>query len=343
MIFPLSSSSKDKAWIRLCKKFFATLRFAISIAIAFCVAPLIVTGNDGKNIALSLTGITFFINRCALTVKIGDLMKIPRKLEVFEVNNYKIMKWIKVLGIASIMMLTFLTSYVTFLITTSSTNKSKFLLFTFQESLINTILGIANEMSIFLFGIVPMMGLMLFYTAICLHIRMIITDFTKNLLKQTELNYNNILRSYVNIKTMVEYVDGKLSFLVFNVVIYNSCSMFNSVTDFFHFSDIHGFVRRLALHLYFVIFFILFIIMTSSAALVTDASVQVGTVAMRISAEAKKSSLSLQNFLSCAEKRISLTVWNVSPISRNFIFGLLGAMFTYVILFDSLVKKNNCV
>ncbi|GFY43832.1 hypothetical protein TNIN_413101 [Trichonephila inaurata madagascariensis] len=82
--------------------------------------------------------------------------------------------------------------------------------------------------------------------------------------------------------------------------------------------------------------------MTSSAALVTDASVQVGTAAMRISAETKESSLSVQKFLSCAEKRISLTVWSIAPISRNFIFGLLGAMFTYVILFHGLVMKNNC-
>ncbi|GFQ90432.1 uncharacterized protein TNCT_468691 [Trichonephila clavata] len=142
---------------------------------------------------------------------------------------------------------------------------------------------------------------------------------------------------------MVEYVDGKLSFLIFNVIIYHSSAMFNSVSDFLHFSDIHSFVRRLGLHLYFITFFILFIIMTSSAALVCDASVQVGTVAMRITAETKKSSPSQQNFLSCAGKKIPLTVWNIAPITRNFIFGLLGAMLTYVILLDSLVKKNNCV
>ncbi|GFS51828.1 uncharacterized protein TNCV_2959291 [Trichonephila clavipes] len=80
--------------------------------------------------------------------------------------------------------------------------------------------------------------------------------------------------------------------------------------------------------------------MTASAASVTDVSMKVASLAWKISVNTKESSASLQKFISFAEKGISLTVWNVVPISRHFIFGLLGAIFTYNILFDSLIEKD---
>ncbi|GFQ79189.1 hypothetical protein TNCT_318771 [Trichonephila clavata] len=80
--------------------------------------------------------------------------------------------------------------------------------------------------------------------------------------------------------------------------------------------------------------------MTASAASVTDASMKVASIAWKISVNTNESSAFLQKFISLSEKGISLTVWNIVPISRYFIFGLLGAIFTYNILFDSLIEKD---
>ncbi|GFT30645.1 hypothetical protein NPIL_86271, partial [Nephila pilipes] len=68
--------------------------------------------------------------------------------------------------------------------------------------------------------------------------------------------------------------------------------------------------------------------MTASAASVTEASLKVQSIVWKSSVMRKETSLSQLKFAFFAEKGMSLTVWNVVPISRNFIFGMLGAILT---------------
>ncbi|GFX91111.1 hypothetical protein TNCV_3222721 [Trichonephila clavipes] len=138
--------------------------------------------------------------------------------------------------------------------------------------------------------------------------RNIITNLRDALLKKSKSNYDNILQFYNSIKS-VEDVDNKLCFLVFNVAVYSAC-------------------------------YTLFLVMTASAASVAETSSEVGSIVRRISAVSSESTLSQLKLIFYLQKGIALTVWNAVPISRSFIFGMLGVTFSYTILFDNLFQKG---
>ncbi|GFY67731.1 hypothetical protein TNIN_351881 [Trichonephila inaurata madagascariensis] len=62
--------------------------------------------------------------------------------------------------------------------------------------------------------------------------------------------------------------------------------------------------------------------MTLSAASIPEASADVGSMAL-VMPEDKRSSFNHQRFIMLAEKEITFTVWKLTPIKRNFIFGLI--------------------
>ncbi|GIY07560.1 hypothetical protein CDAR_34561 [Caerostris darwini] len=72
-----------------------------------------------------------------------------------------------------------------------------------------------------------------------------------------------------------------------------------------------------------------FLVTTVSASLVSEAW-------MFASKKTHESSRNPSHqFLFCIDKEICLTVWKIIPIRRSFIFGTVGTIFTYVILFDN--------
>ncbi|GFU04675.1 hypothetical protein TNCV_4377341 [Trichonephila clavipes] len=61
--------------------------------------------------------------------------------------------------------------------------------------------------------------------------------------------------------------------------------------------------------------------MTLSASSIAEVSSEVGTMALIMPQEERKSSFNHQRFIMLAEKEIAFTVWKLTPIKRNFIFG----------------------
>ncbi|GBL76576.1 hypothetical protein AVEN_53302-1 [Araneus ventricosus] len=210
---------------------------------------------------------------------------------------------------------------------------------TSENPLVNILLKICFEISIFLNSILPFTAFSLFYIAVCTHLRLIIEKFAKILKKRDTCIDFNLSNFYSALKTTAEYIDDQLSFLVFITVAYNGCFMYLSVSAILHAEPTAKFIDRLYLFWHLINSLFLFICMTATASFVYEASMEVLAVASRISAVAEESSFLLQKFISFAEKGISLTVWKASPISRNFIFGILGAIFTYAVLFDNLSIK----
>ncbi|GIY07556.1 hypothetical protein CDAR_34531 [Caerostris darwini] len=71
-----------------------------------------------------------------------------------------------------------------------------------------------------------------------------------------------------------------------------------------------------------------FLVTTASASLVSEAWMLASTKTLESSQNPS------QKLLSCIDKEMCLTVWKIVPIRRSFIFGTVGTIFTYVLLFD---------
>ncbi|GFS72479.1 uncharacterized protein NPIL_257361 [Nephila pilipes] len=285
-------------------------------------------------------GVISAVYRCSLTKHLNQLKRLPRKLERFGRHKYGTIIWIVIFSIPSILTPAFALLYIT--ISPGHANEISEILFgfTFESQNVSILLIVFHALYTFFFCTVPIIGFELFYTQICIHIRNTIDDFSKSLSRKSKLEYDKVLKSYTVIKNLVEHVDAKLCFFVFSAIFYSSCSMYISISVFLHPQHTPSIFYRVITYIYFVNLFTLFIAMTASAASVTEASLKVQSIAWKSSVMRKETSLSQLKFAFFAEKGISLTVWNVVPISRNFIFGMLGAILTYVILFDSLIERK---
>ncbi|GFT40308.1 hypothetical protein NPIL_138901 [Nephila pilipes] len=82
--------------------------------------------------------------------------------------------------------------------------------------------------------------------------------------------------------------------------------------------------------------FALFIVMTASAASVSEASAEVASSALTLPEEKGSSNWNQHRFITLVEKEITFTVWKLAPIRRNFIFGISGILFTYSLMIHSL-------
>ncbi|GFU23599.1 hypothetical protein NPIL_586731 [Nephila pilipes] len=112
--------------------------------------------------------------------------------------------------------------------------------------------------------------------------------------------------------------------------------MYVSVSSFLHSGKLPTLVQGFYIYIQFLISFVLLIVMTSSASGVAEASTKIRAKAWRMSIKKEDAFSHHQKLILLVEKGISLTVWKVVPINRNIIYGLLGDLFTYIILLDSL-------
>ncbi|GIY13460.1 hypothetical protein CDAR_193251 [Caerostris darwini] len=84
----------------------------------------------------------------------------------------------------------------------------------------------------------------------------------------------------------------------------------------------------------------LFAIMTISASMVADASSEVHLKSLLTPQIAGKSTLTYQRLILYAEKGVIMTVRGITPMTKNYIFGILGMSFTYTLLFYGLNPVN---
>ncbi|GIY39312.1 hypothetical protein CDAR_312531 [Caerostris darwini] len=100
------------------------------------------------------------------------------------------------------------------------------------------------------------------------------------------------------------------------------------------------FVLLLDMSCHLIFAFGLFAIMTISASMVEEASSEVHLKCLLTPQISEKSPLSYQRLIMYAEKGIIMTVWGITPMRKNFIFGMLGMSFTYTLLFYGLNPVN---
>ncbi|GIY04975.1 hypothetical protein CEXT_647351, partial [Caerostris extrusa] len=82
--------------------------------------------------------------------------------------------------------------------------------------------------------------------------------------------------------------------------------------------------------------FVLFIITTTYASMVEEASLEIGSQAHTLPESTLKSIFVQQKFMMLFQRGITLTVWRITPIRRSFAFGIIGIILTYTFMFPCL-------
>ncbi|GFY46972.1 uncharacterized protein TNIN_66351 [Trichonephila inaurata madagascariensis] len=285
-------------------------------------------------VSMILLSMTSILHRLVLAKEMSQLKKIVNLLvELKPHRKSENIGWLKILAIVSTSSLLLLFAFrasekdATFDVSTF------FFGYTFNKVYNNAIFTVYDIFTT-LFFVLPLMTFSFYYIAICYDIRHIIQHFGKTL-SNIASDYEAIFRSYTAIKSHVNQIDNSINFLVFTVIIYNSCVMCFSLYAVLEPKMIIPMELVSSLYLLST-HFALFVLMTASASMIPEASAEIGFIASTMPEKAGRSTLSLQRFISSAEKEITLTVWKIVPIQRSFIFGISGALFTYTLMFYTL-------
>ncbi|GFR29328.1 uncharacterized protein TNCT_611001 [Trichonephila clavata] len=152
---------------------------------------------------------------------------------------------------------------------------------------------------------------------------------------KNRFDYEEILHSYSAIKSTVNGIDNTTGILVFTALICNSSVMCSWLYVALQPKYFPNPVEQISIYYSSLTNFALFIMMAASASSVTEASSVVGSMALTMP-EDRRCNFNHQRFITLAEKEIMLTVWKISPINRSFIFGVIGIILTYIIMFQTL-------
>ncbi|GIY00383.1 uncharacterized protein CDAR_249041 [Caerostris darwini] len=192
-----------------------------------------------------------------------------------------------------------------------------------------------------IFYSLPSMAFGFFYTIVCNHIRHIIKQIAATHSERREPSFEKFLEDYSNIKSIVEQIDKDIGLLVFLSIISTSLLMCFSTYVILN-PEVHeGSFLRFQLYCGFLGSFILFIIITASASMVEEASLEVGSQAHTLSKSRGKSVFVQQIFSMFFQKGITLTVWRIVPIRRSLGFGITGIIFTYTFMFYGLMPMRS--
>lgn len=197
------------------------------------------------------------------------------------------------------------------------------------------ILGTAYAVHAVFFFTTPINIFSIFYVAVCQQVKLEILHFLKVMSSHPSLGYEVILRLYTNLASKVESIDSKLSFMLLLNTIFSIINMYFLIFNLLH-SDGYGTFLDILSLCFFINMFLSFISMNVSASSVSDASGKIVAKARALSSDSVHAALVLQRFLFHADKGISMTLWGMVPIRKHFIVGIIGATFTYAVLFDSL-------
>ncbi|GFS77482.1 hypothetical protein NPIL_15151 [Nephila pilipes] len=155
------------------------------------------------------------------------------------------------------------------------------------------------------------------------------------------IEYEALLRSYAEIKSIIDKIDKEVSLLILLTIAYNSFGILFSIY-FVSSPDQFDSYHIVANTGYSLIFSGLYIGTTVLASKIPEASAEISLKAWIMPQESNiDSSISQQRFIAFVENEISLTLWRMIPIRRNFIFSAIGIVLTYTIMYYTLISCAN--
>ncbi|GIZ01569.1 hypothetical protein CEXT_182101 [Caerostris extrusa] len=166
-----------------------------------------------------------------------------------------------------------------------------------ENELYNNISFTLFEIYYHLFFSLPSIAFGYFYTIVCSHISHIIKQIVATHRKRRQTSFETFLDDYSIIKSVVEQIDKDIGLLVFLSIISTSFLMCFSIYLILDPKVHEGSFLRFQMHCSFIGSFILFIIITTSASMVEEASLEVGSQDPTMAESTRKSIYAQQRFM----------------------------------------------
>ncbi|KAF8778322.1 hypothetical protein HNY73_015053 [Argiope bruennichi] len=285
--------------------------------------------------------IILFINRFCLCLKINRLKNIPKLLSKFEATREGSNLKIKIFAYL------FVACQILIIICKGFTKLpfmdmvEHFFGLHSHYPLVNDIINTLHEFSVFLFCVLPTFMFTFFYINVCSDLKHVIKKFQQYISGNAAINYKDSLHDLSSMKSNIELIDEELGFLVLMTIFYNTCIMCLSFYMFFDRKLFRQAYVTFPTLWFFVTSLGSFIGMMASATMVAEASEKISSNAASMPENAGESFSVQQRFIMFAEKGVHLTVWKIAPIKRSFIFGIIGVIFTYTLMFYNLSPVTN--
>lgn len=212
----------------------------------------------------------------------------------------------------------------------------------FQDEIYNQSANIIFAIYKIIYFTMPIFVFTVFYVIMCFELRAAILNVSNSITLNLDSAHDEARKTYNSIRSIAEFIDQELSFLVFCITVLFSSYMYDFVVLALHAKTFLISTKLTFTTCLFLNSLSSFLAMAVSASLLGEASLQVGSMVRKAQQASKNQTLAIQKFLLSTEKEINLTVWKIVPIRRNFIIGTIGALFTYVVLFDNLNAGCSC-
>ncbi|GFS53459.1 uncharacterized protein TNCV_4935391 [Trichonephila clavipes] len=164
--------------------------------------------------------------------------------------------------------------------------------------------------------------------------------FVKSINSSTYLNLDQITQTYKVLNSLVAKIDRELSFLMFSTTLFNACTMYLGIKSLLRSSEFITIAQHISVWCLFTASYVSFIAMGTTASLVYEANANGLEKLKDAICNRFNVTRSQMRVLLIDANYVSLTVWNIVPIRRSFIFGTIGAILTYCVLIDSLEKAS---
>ncbi|KAG8197273.1 hypothetical protein JTE90_007521 [Oedothorax gibbosus] len=182
----------------------------------------------------------------------------------------------------------------------------------------------------------------MYYTVVCCNLRNVIITFKKSLDSSDSTVYDDAFENYLAIRRFVVEMEKDLSSLLFTSSLFNACIMYFGLTCWMYPEENVGSAQVASIVFLVPASYIAFFAMILSACRVHEASVSVCDKGQELLRFGHVQTFSKIRLLHVIEKELTLTVWKIVPIKRNFLLVAMGTIFTYCVLLDNLrgVTRN---
>lgn len=183
----------------------------------------------------------------------------------------------------------------------------------------------------------PLQAFDFYYVFICSDISNTFDGFVKLLKDSSKPGYKRLTDVYNDIIEVTEIFDNTLGIFIFISTLFNAFLMYLALTVIINYNNTNFEADGYLMTVNCLLYFISFIVKVESASHVNASSLLCKKQSRKLPVNNYSQICSYIRFTKNC-KEISLTIWSFVNIKRNIILGTLGAILTYSLLFDNLIK-----
>lgn len=287
---------------------------------------------------------TIFMHRFCLWINLDELKKIAKIMSSFRIKENRVLclyTWIAFGTLSCVLkFLVFVDTYE------KGTCISKLFCVSKNNSVLYKVVVTSSAFNSAILMELPLHTFAAFFVIVSHDVKCVLKNFFNVMHSKYVENSHNLLLSFNSLRRTIDLLDDKLCFFVFCEILYSSCVLFFTVTIVLR-QEIQGdsiiLFHGICFMCYLVNILGIFIIVTISACSVSEAYAEAWRKLKTIIVNSNMNlALRQQNSFLCIEKEAEFTLWKIMPINRSFILVTMGAILTYVLLFDNLISiKTN--